>query len=180
MIPIDSALHGDVIIYQSGQENISTNVLFKDETFWMTQKDMATLFGVSLSSISRHLKNIFESNELDESVVIAEIAITTQHGALANKTQSSTVKLYNLNAIIAVGYCVNSKEATQFRIWATKVLHTKCSLTKGIFQNYKLIRKQLLSIKNLIVRRKYSLILTESYTSKTSNMMRGSKRLSNG
>ena len=129
MIPIDSALHGDVIIYQSGQENISTNVLFKDETFWMTQKDMATLFGVSLSSVSRHLKNIFESNELDESVVIAEIAITTQHGALANKTQISTVKLYNLDAIIAIG--------------------------------------------------KYSLILTESYTSKTSNMMRASKRLSN-
>lgn len=96
----------------------------------MTQKDMATLFGVSLSSISRHLKNIFESNELDESVVIAEIAITTQHGALANKTQISTVKLYNLDAIIAVG--------------------------------------------------KYSLILTESYTSKTSNMMRASKRWSNG
>ena len=130
MIPIDSALHGDVIIYQSGQENISTNVLFKDETFWMTQKDMVTLFGVSLSSVSRHLKNIFESNELDESVVIAEIAITTQHGALANKTQISTVKLYNLDAIIAIG--------------------------------------------------KYSLILTESYTSKTSNMMRASKRLSNG
>ena len=130
MIPIDSALHGDVIIYQSGQENISTNVLFKDETFWMTQKDMATLFGVSLSSVSRHLKNIFESNELDESVVIAEIAITTQHGALANKTQITTVKLYNLDAIIAIG--------------------------------------------------KYSLILTESYTSKTSNMMRASKRLSNG
>ena len=119
-----------MIIYQSGQENISTNVLFKDETFWMTQKDMATLFGVSLSSISRHLKNIFESNELNESVVIAEIAITTQHGALANKTQSSTVKLYNLDAIIAVGYRVNSKEATQFRIWATK----------NIFQNYKLIK----------------------------------------
>ena len=96
----------------------------------MTQKDMATLFGVSLSSVSRHLKNIFESNELDESMVIAEIAITTQHGALANKTQISTVKLYNLDAIIAVG--------------------------------------------------KYSLILTESYTSKTSNMMRASKRLSNG
>ena len=130
MIPIDSALHGDVIIYQSGQENISTNVLFKDETFWMTQKDMATLFGVSLSSVSRHLKNIFESNELDESVVIAEIAITTKHGALANKTQITTVKLYNLDAIIAIG--------------------------------------------------KYSLILTESYTSKTSNMMRASKRLSNG
>ena len=130
MIPIDSALHGDVIIYKSGQENISTNVLFKDETFWMTQKDMATLFGVSLSSVSRHLKNIFESNELDESVVIAEIAITTQHGALANKTQITTVKLYNLDAIIAIG--------------------------------------------------KYSLILTESYTSKTSNMMRASKRLSNG
>ena len=133
MIPIDSALHGDVIIYQSGEENISTNVLFKDETFWMTQKDMATLFGVSLSSVSRHLKNIFESNELDESVVIAEIAITTQHGALANKTQSSTVKVYNLDAIIAVGYRVNSKEATQFRIWATKVLREY--IVKGFVLN---------------------------------------------
>ena len=68
-------------------------------------------------------KNIFESNELDESVVIADIAITSQHEALANKTQSTTVKLYNLDTIIAVGYRVNSKEATQFRIWATKVLH---------------------------------------------------------
>ncbi len=133
MIPIDSALHGDVIIYQSGEENISTNVLFKDETFWMTQKDMATLFGVSLSSISRHLKNIFESNELDESVVIAEIAITTQHRALANKTQSSTVKLYNLDTIIALGYRVNSKEATQFRIWATKVLREY--IVKGVALN---------------------------------------------
>ena len=101
---------------------MSTNVLFKDETFWMTQKDMAMLFGVSLPSVSHHLKNIFESNELDESVVIAKITITTQHGALANKTQSSTAKLYNLDAIIAVGYRVNSKEPTQFRILAAKVL----------------------------------------------------------
>ena len=344
MIPIDSALQGDVIIYQSGEKNISTNVLFKDETFWMTQKDMATLFSVQVPAINKHLKNIFAEQELSEDSVISKMEITARDGKIYS------TNFYNLDAIIAVGYRVNSKEATQFRIWATKVLReyivkgfalnddmlkngtpfgqnyfkellrrvqsiraserqiyqqitdifAECSIdydvqdpftrqfyamvqnkfhyaitgktaaeiiyntvdrdkphmglqtwkssphgrihksdvtiaknyltadeirklertvfsffdyiegiierkhtftmkafaesvdkflsfneyevltNKGIYQNYKLIRKQLLSIKNLIVRRKYSLILTESYTSKTSNMMRASKRLSNG
>ena len=116
MIPIDSALHGDVIIYQSGQENISTNVLFKDETFWMTQKDMATLFSVQVPAINKHLKNIFAEQELSEDSVISKMEITARDGKIYS------TNFYNLDAIIAVGYRVNSKEATQFRIWATKVL----------------------------------------------------------
>ena len=120
MIPIDSALHGDVIIYQSGQENISTNVLFKDETFWMTQKDMATLFRVDVSTINYHLKEIFDSNELSEESTIGKFPIVRLEGT---RKVTRTITFYNLDAIIAVGYRVNSKEATQFRIWATKVLH---------------------------------------------------------
>ena len=119
MIPIDSALHGDVIIYQSGQENISTNVLFKDETFWMTQKDMATLFRVDVSTINYHLKETFDSEELLEESTIGKFPIVRLEGA---RKVTRTITFYNLDAIIAVGYRVNSKEATQFRIWATKVL----------------------------------------------------------
>ena len=116
MIPIDSALQGDVIIYQSGEKNISTNVLFKDETFWMTQKDMATLFSVQVPAINKHLKNIFAEQELSEDSVISKMEITARDGKIYS------TNFYNLDAIIAVGYRVNSKEATQFRIWATKVL----------------------------------------------------------
>ena len=119
MIPIDSALHGDVIIYQSGQENISTNVLFKDETFWMTQKDMATLFRVDVSTINYHLKETFDSEELLEESTIGKFPIVRLEGT---RKVTRTITFYNLDAIIAVGYRVNSKEATQFRIWATKVL----------------------------------------------------------
>lgn len=119
MIPIDSALHGDVIIYQSGQENISTNVLFKDETFWMAQKDMATLFCVDISTINYHLKETFDSEELSEESTIGKFPIVRLEGT---RKVTRTITFYNLDAIIAVGYRVNSKEATQFRIWATKVL----------------------------------------------------------
>ena len=119
MIPIDSALHGDVIIYQTGEENISTNVLFKDETFWMTQKDMATLFRVDVSTINYHLKETFDSEELLEESTIGKFPIVRLEGT---RKVTRTITFYNLDAIIAVGYRVNSKEATQFRIWATKVL----------------------------------------------------------
>jgi len=97
-------------------------VVVKDETVWATQKAMAELFGIDRTSISRHLKNIFETGELEEKVVCAEIAQTTQHGAIAGKTQTKVVKFYNLDAIISVGYRVNSIKATRFRIWATDIL----------------------------------------------------------
>lgn len=110
------------LVYQTAQENVSVNALVKDETIWLTQKAMAELFDVDKSSISRHLKNIFNEGELDEKVVVAKIAITTQHGAIDGKTQNKETQIYNLDAIISVGYRVNSKRATSFRIWATGVL----------------------------------------------------------
>jgi hypothetical protein len=106
-------------MYESDEK---IEVVVKDETIWATQKAIAGLFDVDRTSISRHLKNIFETGELDEKVVSAEIAHTTQHGAMEGKTQTKPVKYYNLDAIISVGYRINSKKATKFRIWATDVL----------------------------------------------------------
>ena len=97
-------------------------VVVKDETVWATQKAIADLFGVDRTTISRHLKNIFETGELEEKVVCAEIAHTTQHGAIVGKTQTKPVRFYNIDAIISVGYRVNSKKATKFRIWASGIL----------------------------------------------------------
>lgn len=110
------------LMYRAVDEDVSVNALIKDESIWLSQKGMAELFDVSTSSVSRHLKNIFDEGELNEKVVIAEIATTTQHGAIEGKTQTKDVMYYNLDAIISVGYRVNSRRATAFRIWATKVL----------------------------------------------------------
>lgn len=103
--------------------------LIKDDSIWLTQKARQELFGIDKSGISRHLANIFETGELDEEVVVAKIATTTQHGAIEGKTQSNSTNFYNLDAIISVGYRVNSIRATHFRIWATNVL--KEYMTKG-------------------------------------------------
>ena len=94
----------------------------RDETLWLTQKAMAQLFGVQVPAISKHLKNIFSEGELSEEVVVSKMEITTQHGAIEGKTQTQETQFYNLDAIISVGYRVNSAKATQFRIWATNVL----------------------------------------------------------
>lgn len=116
MTSLENAITGNVIVYQAENESVSTNVLFKDETFWMTQKDMAKLFDVNVPAISKHLKNIFESGELELSAVISKMETTAEDGKIYQ------TNFYNLDAIIAVGYRVNSKKATQFRIWATGVL----------------------------------------------------------
>lgn len=119
---VDFAKQMDMVLYNSDDGEVSVNAYIKDESLWVTQKSMAELFGIDKSGISRHLKNIFDTAELDEKVVVAKIATTTQHGAIEGKTQTSETNFYNLDAIISVGYRVNSKRATQFRIWATKVL----------------------------------------------------------
>lgn len=111
-----------MVLYHSDDGDVTVNVYIKDEDLWITQKAMAELFGIDKSGISRHLKNIFATGELDETVVVAIFATTTQHGAMEGKTQVSETRYYNLDAIISVGYRVNSKKATQFRIWATRVL----------------------------------------------------------
>ncbi len=112
----------EMVLYHSEQKDVTVNAIIKDETIWITQKAMAELFGIDKSGISRHLTNIFKSGELEEEVVVAKIATTTQHGAIEGKTQKSLTNYYNLDAIISVGYRVDSKQATQFRIWATNVL----------------------------------------------------------
>lgn len=112
----------EFLMYQTAEEDVSVNALMHDDTIWLTQKGMAELFGVDKSTISRHLKNIFEEGELEEEVVVAKIATTTPHGAIEGKTQQKLTKFYNLDAIISVGYRVNSLRATNFRIWATGIL----------------------------------------------------------
>ena len=129
---------GEVLLYsdESGKEYIS--VVFKDETFWLTQKAMAELFGVQTPAISKHLKNIFADGELDETMVVSKMETTTRHGAIQGKTQTNDTKFYNLDAIIAVGYRVNSKKATRFRQWATKTL--KEYIQKGFVLNDELMK----------------------------------------
>lgn len=110
------------LIYSTPKEDVKIEAVVKDETLWLTQKAMSELFGVKVPAISKHLKNIFEEGELEESVVISKMETTTQHGAIKDKTQQKETQFYNLDAIISVGYRVNSAKATHFRIWATKVL----------------------------------------------------------
>lgn len=110
------------LLYRTPQEDASIDVVVKDETLWATQKAMAALFDVQVPAISKHLKNIFAEGELDENVVISNLETTTEHGAIAGKTQKNMTRFYNLDAIISVGYRVNSAKATQFRIWATQTL----------------------------------------------------------
>lgn len=123
----------EMILYKSDNEDVSINAIIKDENIWLSQKSMADLFGIDKSGISKHLKNIFESGELSEKVVVAKIAIPTHHGAIEGKTQQSLTNYYNLDAIISVGYRVDSYKATQFRIWATGILREY--IVKGFAMN---------------------------------------------
>ncbi len=112
----------EFLLYTAPNGEVKVEVLLSGETLWLTQKRMAELFGVGVPAISKHLKNIFESNELQEEVVISILETTTEHGAVAGLTQTQKVKYYNLDAVISVGYRVNSAQATQFRIWATALI----------------------------------------------------------
>jgi len=119
----------EFLLYTAPDGQVKVECILHDETIWLTQDRIAELFGVQRPAITKHLKNIFESGELDEKVVSSILEHTTQHGAIEAKTQTRSVKFYNLDAIISVGYRVNSSKATQFRIWATQLL--KEYITKG-------------------------------------------------
>jgi len=108
-----------VLFYETPQGKISLEVFYEDETFWLSQKKMAELFGVEVHTINYHLKEIFRSGELEETSTIRKFRIVQTEGS---REVSREIDFYNLDAIIAVGYRVNSKEATQFRIWATRTL----------------------------------------------------------
>lgn len=104
------------LLYTTASGNVDVNVYLEDETLWLSQKELATLFDVTTATINYHLKGIFESNELDQNSVIRKFLITARDGKQYNTLH------YNLDAIISVGYRVNSAQATQFRIWATQIL----------------------------------------------------------
>ena len=115
----------ELILYQSkNNENISVEVLYDEEDFWLTQKSMSKLFNVEENNITYHLQNIFKSGELQENRTTQEIRVVQNEGS---RKVSRKLKFYSLDAIIAVGYRVNSKEATDFRIWATNTLLCKSS-----------------------------------------------------
>lgn len=111
------------LLYSLPDDEGKVQVVIKDETLWCTQKAMAQLFGVQRPAITKHLGNIFKDGELDEKVVCSILELTTEHGAIEGKTQTTPTKFYSLDAIIAVGYRVSSMKATRFRQWATKILH---------------------------------------------------------
>ena len=104
------------LIYKTPDKDVKVNAVIKDDTIWLTQKSMAELFGCSSDNISLHLKNIFEAGELEKDSVTEKISATAADG------KNYPTNFYNLDAIISVGYRVNSIQATHFRIWATKVL----------------------------------------------------------
>jgi len=112
----------EFLLYTTPSSDVKIEIFMHNETVWLSQKRMAELFGVQRPAITKHLKNIFESGELVEKEVSSILEHTTLHGAIEGKTQTQEVKYYNLDAILSVGYRVNSSQATQFRIWATKIL----------------------------------------------------------
>lgn len=120
----------EIVLYQIDKTNICVSVFFHEETFWLTQKAMAELFDCSTDNISLHLKNIFREEELDEKSTTEFFSVVQKEG---NRNVTRNVKCYNLDAIIAVGYRVNSKKATRFRQWATKTL--KEYIIKGFVLN---------------------------------------------
>ena len=120
-------------IYKGLSGEVVFDVDTEGETLWATQAQIAQLFGVDRTVIGRHIRNILNTEELDEALVCAKNAHTTQHGAMTGRTQVHEVKVYNLDMIISVGYRVNSKKATNFRIWATSVLRR--FVTDGIAIN---------------------------------------------
>ena len=126
---------GEILLYSNGSDKEYVSVVFKDETFWLTQKAMAELFDVNVPAVSQHLQNIYEEQELSRDATISKMETVRQEG---ERQVKRTVDFYNLDAIIAVGYRVNSKKATRFRQWATKTL--KEYIQKGFVLNDEMMK----------------------------------------
>lgn len=129
------ANRGEILLYGDDNGKEFINVVFKDETFWLTQKGMAELFDCSTDNISLHLKNIYADGELEQLATTEKISVVRTEGT---REVSRTIEHYNLDAIIAVGYRVNSKKATRFRQWATKTL--KEYIQKGFVLNDEMMK----------------------------------------
>jgi hypothetical protein len=126
----ESFQESNIIFYNTPSGDVKIEVIFNDETFWLTQKRMAELFGVESNTITYHLKEIFKTEELQENATTRKFRVVQKEG---NREVSRELDFYNLDAVIAVGYRVNSFQATQFRIWATKTLRE--FLIKGFVLN---------------------------------------------
>ncbi|WP_319756544.1 RhuM family protein [uncultured Sphaerochaeta sp.] len=135
MSNIVSINEGKLVLYSIGDTKVYVDVVFKDETFWMTQKAIAELFDVDRSVITKHINNIYKEEELDRKATSAEIALVQKEG---NREVNRTPDFYSLDMIIAVGYRVNSKKATQFRQWAT--LRLKEYIQRGYLLNMDLLK----------------------------------------
>ena len=109
----------NIVLYETEDGKINVDVILKDETIWLTQKSMSELFDVNSQAITKHLHNIFKEGELKKELTCSKMEQVQKEG---NRIVKRNIEFYNLDAIIAVGYRVNSKKATQFRIWATNVL----------------------------------------------------------
>ena len=138
---------GEILIYKAKDGSQQLDVRLEEETVWLTQKQMAELFGRDRVAITQHLGNIFKEKELEEKLVWKDFLHTTKHGAIKGKTQTATTKYYNLDVIISVGYRVKSKRGTQFRQWATQRL--KDFLVKGYSLNEKRLNQVLQNMQHL-------------------------------
>ncbi|MCV9931666.1 virulence RhuM family protein [Flavobacterium sp. LS1R47] len=124
-----------ILLYQTADTNINVEVTYIDENFWLTQKAIAELFGIESNTVNYHIKEIFKSQELEEISTTRKIRVVQKEG---NRQVNRELDFYNLDVIIAVGYRVNSKQATQFRIWATKTL--KEFIVKGFVLNDEMLK----------------------------------------
>lgn len=131
-------MKNEIILYRPDELAEHIEVRIDDETVWLNRQQIATLFGRDVKTIGKHINNVFSEGELKPEVVVAKFATTTQHGAIKGKTQTTITEHYNLDVIISVGYRVKSKQGTQFRIWANKIL--KDYLLKGYAINNRMNR----------------------------------------
>ena len=132
---MNNKIEGQIILYQTDDGKVSVDVRFEDETFWVTQKAMGELFNVESHTVTYHLQEIFKTEELEESATTRKIRVVRKEG---NRNVEREIQYYNLDAIIAVGYRVNSKQATRFRQWATKTL--KEYIQKGFVLNDEMLK----------------------------------------
>ena len=145
--------NNEIILYQS-DGSISLEVRVENETIWLTQKQMAQLYGTAVPAISKHIKNIFDSGELQAEATVSKMEIVQKEG---NRSISRATSIYNLDMIIAVGYRVNSHQATSFRIWATTL-----PPTQGVFFDGQIFDAYVFSA-NLIKSAKESIVLIDNY-----------------
>jgi hypothetical protein len=138
----------DLVIYRTQEGDISIDVLVDNDTVWLTQSQMGMLFEKNRRTVNEHIKNVFSEGELVEGVVCRKFRHTTPHRAMSGKTQTSEVKLYNLDVIISVGYRVKSKRGTEFRIWANRLL--KDYILKGYAVNDRLKLQQYEDLKQTV------------------------------